>query len=78
MYKNELESQFDNMIIWERLDNKKASRIKMEMPIDEYKESGYLKERNWEPKIEWFRESMIQFYKVVYPIWEKVQSSSRR
>jgi hypothetical protein len=21
---------------------------------------------------------MIQFYKVVYPIWEKVQSSSRR
>jgi len=78
MYKNELESQFDSVITWERLDNKKASRIKMEMPIDEYKESGYLKERNWEPKIEWFRESMIQFYKVVYPIWEKVQSSSRR
>jgi len=73
-YQSELESQFDGTIIWERLDNKKASRIKYEMSLDEENKLGKLRDiDNWDDRIEWFRESFLKFYNVVYPIWEKAQ-----
>lgn len=72
-YKEELESIFGAEIVWERLDGKRASRIKYEMPIELYKESGLLKDKNWDSKIEWFREAMDKFYTAVYPVLEKVQ-----
>lgn len=73
-YQSELENEFGSEIIWERLDNKKASRIKYEMPIDQAKKVGKFKNiEHWDDKIEWFRESFVKFYNAVYPIWEKAQ-----
>lgn len=75
-YKDEIEEGFDGKIHWERLDNKKASRIKLEMPVSEYKkiEGVFEDKTNWEHWIKWYRESMTAFYGSVYPIWEKVQN----
>ena len=73
-YQSELEERFDGEIIWQRLENKKASRIKYEMPIDEYEQYGKFKNKDsWDPKIEWFRISIVKFYEAFYPVWEKVQ-----
>ena len=73
-YQAELENQFDGEITWERLDNKKASRIKYEMSLEEAKEIGKFKDTAyWDKRIEWFRESFVKFYNVVYPVWEKAQ-----
>jgi hypothetical protein len=71
-YKTEIESSLDN-IIWQRLDNKKASRLKMELPKELLPEGGFYMEENWPFYTDWFRDSMMEFYKVVNPIWEKVQ-----
>lgn len=71
-YKSELENAI-NGIQWQRLDDKKASRIKLESKdYDSF-------EGNWEDKtiyddvIKWYCEKMPLFYNAVYPIWEKVQ-----
>lgn len=73
-YKTELETAFGKKLMWERLDNKKASRIKFEMPQSYHDELVQWGEEGWEPeRIEWFRETLINFYAAVYPIWEKVQ-----
>jgi hypothetical protein len=70
-HKDELERKLDG-IVWQRLDGKKASRIKLESNYDSY-------EGNWEDKtvyddvIQWYCEKMPLFYKSVYPTWEKVQ-----
>jgi len=73
-YKDELESKLGG-IEWQRLDGKKASRIKLETTNVEQDEF----EGNWQDKtifddvIKWYCEKMPLFYKAVYPIWEKVQ-----
>ena len=74
-YKEEIEAEFDGNIYWERLENKKASRIKYELPIHEYKkiEGKFSEKTNWEDWINWYRESMVNFYNKLYPFWEKVQ-----
>jgi len=74
-HKDELESTFDGEIIWERLDNKKASRIKHEMPksIQDKLEGRFNDEKYWDDLIEWYREAMKKFYKSAYPVWEQVQ-----
>jgi hypothetical protein len=73
-YQSELENNFEGQIIWERLDNKKASRIKYEMLVDEARKVGKFKDiEHWDEKVEWFVKSFEKFYKVVYPIWEKAQ-----
>ena len=74
-HKDEIEKKFDGEIIWERLDNKKASRIRHEMPkvIQDTLEGRFNDEKYWDNLIEWYREAMVKFYEVVYPVWEKVQ-----
>jgi hypothetical protein len=71
----EIENKFDGTIVWERLENKKASRIKHEMPqaLQNKLEGRFNEEKYWDDLIEWYREAMVKFYQVVYPFWEKVQ-----
>jgi hypothetical protein len=74
-YKDEIEEGFEGNIFWERLDSKKASRLKYEMPIENFQkiEGSFNEKTNWDEWIIWFRDSMEQFYNRVLPIWEKVQ-----
>jgi len=74
-YREELENKFDGEIIWERLDNKKASRIKHEMPkhIKDKLEGRFNDEKYWDELISWYRDAMSRFYEAVYPVWDKVQ-----
>lgn len=74
-YKDKIDVLLDNLVVWERLDNKKASRIKYEMPVEDFKQiEGKFNDKTiWEEWSNWYIESMVKFYKVIYPIWEKVQ-----
>ena len=74
-HKEEIEKKFDGEIIWERLENKKASRIRHEMPADVKNklEGRFSDEKYWDDLITWYREAMVKFYNAVYPVWEKVQ-----
>lgn len=73
-YKSELEQSIPN-IQWQRLDAKKASRIKLETTIEEKNsiEGDWKDKTNWPDVIDWYTENMLKFYNAVYPIWEKVQ-----
>lgn len=73
-YKNELEKSISG-IQWQRLDNKKASRIKLETTIEEENDfqGNWSDKTNWEDVIVWYTEKMVLFYEAVYPVWEKVQ-----
>lgn len=75
LHKEELKNSFDGEIIWERLDNKKASRIKYEMPssIQDKLEGRFSDEKYWDDLIDWYRDAMVKFNKSVYPVWEKAQ-----
>lgn len=76
MMKNKeyIDKNFDGEIVWERLEGKKASRIKFEMSQETLKDIDDFKNKeSWEQRIEWFRESFKNFYIVINPIWEKVQ-----
>jgi hypothetical protein len=74
-YKEDIEKGLDGNIHWERLEGKKASRIKYEMPIELFKEidGSFNDGSNWNEWIDWYRESMKKFYNRVFPIWNKAQ-----
>lgn len=73
-YKEVMESKCSKPLVFERLEGKKASRIKMEENGDRFPNSLQFKDEvNWQELTDWYAESMIEFYKAVYPIWEKVQ-----
>ncbi len=74
-YINEIEKSFEGEIIWERLENKRASRIKHEMPFElrETFEGRFSEEKYWEQLAEWYRVSMVKFYNATYPYLEKIQ-----
>lgn len=74
-YNNEIDEKHNGLIVWERLENKKASRIKFEMTTTEVGqlEGRFSDEVYWPTLIEWYRVAMNNFYDSVYPYWEKVQ-----
>ncbi len=53
--KERIENAFAKELIWERLDNKKASRIKFSAPFESYNEE------NWPEIINWLVNNMIKF-----------------
>jgi len=71
--KDELEAAFHGEIVWERLDGKKASRIKHDMPsevADEMLEWASSDEADAQ-RIKWFIKELDAFYKAAYPILVK-------
>ena len=73
-YKEEIDINIGEGIYWERLDNKKASRIKYEMPLELSNQLGKLNNYDsWDKKIDWFVNYFDKFYNVIYPYWERVQ-----
>ena len=74
-YEDVIQQKLNKSVVWERLDNKKASRIKMEISYRDIEKNtddfaDIEKDQAW---IDWYRDNMEEFYKVIYPIWEKVQ-----
>jgi len=74
-YKEEIESKFDGKIEWERLDNKKASRIKFEMTKEQVSqlEGRFSDETYWDELANWYILSMDKFYKTLNPYLDKIQ-----
>lgn len=74
-HENEIKEPIRQKLVWERLDNRKASRIKLEIDYADVKEEEgvFVAGANWEPYIRWYRENMVQFYNAIHPVWEKVQ-----
>lgn len=74
-FKEEIQSKHNGIIEWERLENKKASRIKYEMPREvlDNLNGRFNEEQSWDQIVEWYSLAMKEFYKAVYPFWEKVQ-----
>tara|TARA_R110002074_G_scaffold349634_1_gene520342 strand:- start:128468 stop:129589 length:1122 start_codon:yes stop_codon:yes gene_type:complete len=74
--KDELESAFHGEIVWERLEGKKASRIKYDMPKEV--NNGLLPWTSSDEadaqRIEWFIKELDSFYKAAYPILATVKS----
>jgi hypothetical protein len=74
-YKDEIQTKHDGTIEWERLENKKASRIKFEMPksVLANLQGRFSDEQSWDHIVDWYCGAMRDFYKVLFPYWEKVQ-----
>jgi len=70
-YKSSIESQLDIPVIWERLDGKKGSRIKVEF-IDNDWDS--FKSEKWTNQFEWYISAFDKFYSAISPIWEDIQA----
>jgi len=69
----QIESRIGRPMIWERLEGKKASRIKSEVHAENFP-GRFADETYWPELIVWFRKEMNDFYKAVSPIWEQVQT----
>ena len=73
-YADELNSAYDGRLEWQRLDNKKASRIKYEVLPEELSNLG-----DWhdissrDKRIEWYVRELQRFFNVLYPVWERAQ-----
>jgi hypothetical protein len=74
-YKDAIESKFEGKIEWERLDNKKASRIKFEMTIEQVSslEGKFSEELCWNDLIDWYADAMVRFYNAINPYLEKIR-----
>lgn len=73
-YKNIIESNFNGIIGWERLDGKKASRIRFDMPLEQVNLlEKFSTEKDWDELLNWYVDSMIKFYQIFNPYLEKVQ-----
>ena len=72
-YKDKIEASYKGTIIWERLDSKKASRIKVDMPEEAVDSLTSWKDKEtWEIRVDWFTKEIVEFYNVIYPIWNKI------
>lgn len=68
---------FSELRIRERLENKRASRIKTEISADSF--SGRFNEETyWEELVKWYRTEMTKFHKAVAPFWDKVQQEKTK
>ena len=66
-HKQSIEDAFGAILIWERLDNKKACRIKYDKPFDSYNEE------NWPEIMSWMYEHMTSLERAIKPILDEVK-----
>ncbi len=74
-YEDQINDKMQEELVWERLENKKASRIKYEMPPEQVSglSGTFSEEQDWDALLAWYREAMVRLYLAVYPYWELVQ-----
>jgi len=73
-YADELNSAYDGRLEWQRLDNKKASRIKYEVLPEDLADLGDWRDSSSRDKrIDWYVRELQRFFNVLYPVWEKAQ-----
>lgn len=73
-YREKMETRLDGTIDWQRLEGKKASRIKCDMPKTTHDSMSQWREaEDMQKLIDWYRETFLRFYDAVYFFWEKVQ-----
>lgn len=68
---DQIHQSFGQELEWQRLDGKKASRIKFEIAYDQL--SGRDREDIKQERIDWYLKNLDPFYKAVMPYWTKVQ-----
>jgi hypothetical protein len=63
-------------ITWQRLEGKKASRIKFEKSSHEINPDNprFWEDREFEPLLDWYAEAMRAFVAAVHPVWLSVKS----
>lgn len=73
-YKDLIEGSIQG-IEWQRLDDKKASRIRLDTTQEEMDnfEGKWGDKLCWDELIQWYVDNMTRFYSVVYPYWEEAQ-----
>lgn len=67
-FKNEIETACDLKLIWQRLDNKKASRIKTVEKFDIYNQNS------WQYGVNWSIEKLLKLKKVFMIFYEKFKN----
>lgn len=74
-FKREIEHSIDGVIGWERLEGKRASRIKYEMPkeLQNKLEGRFSDEIYWDDLINWYVTAMEKFYNALNPYLEKIR-----
>lgn len=73
-YTEELNQAFENKLIWQRLEGKKASRISFELPKTDLEKMGAWDDPDAvNARAEWFVTEIDHFYQKVFPFWEKAQ-----
>jgi len=73
-HKDALNGSFGEELIWQRLDEKKASRIKYEMSDAVLNEvGGWNSPEGREFCVKWYVEEISRFYENTFPVWEMVQ-----
>ena len=74
-YSDELNTAFNDRLEWQRLEGKKASRVKYEMSAGEAELIGDWSDQSArEGYIEWFVTELRRFHSIVFPYWEKTQN----
>lgn len=78
-YRDEIDAAYSGSLEWQRLDTKKASRLKYEMSAEEAIELGPFKDHSGHQKrIDWYVRELQRFYSIIYPVWEKAQKDMIR
>ena len=73
-YADELNQAFGGRLEWQRLENKKASRIKYEASAEEMVALG-----RWSDptsrynRVDWYVRELQRFYDLINPVWERAQ-----
>jgi len=73
-YADELNQSFGGRLEWQRLENKKASRIKYEASAEEMMALG-----RWSDpasrynRVDWYVRELQRFYDLINPVWERAQ-----
>jgi len=73
-HRAELDAALGGELVWERLENRKASRLKLEMARDQLYAMGPWRDpAARELRIDWYVRELSRFYEAVFPVWERAQ-----